>query len=70
MATYTDKELSQFTVNKVPSQEIYDAMVAAGQVNSDEIYLVADGENYATVAYVDTAIETKLGDVETLLAAL
>lgn len=41
----TDNELSQFIVNKVPSQEVYEAMVTAGKVKDDELYLVGGGQS-------------------------
>ena len=37
----TEETLRNLVINKVPSQEVYDAMVTAGLINSDELYLVA-----------------------------
>lgn len=39
----TEKMISNLIINKVENKEVYKAMVAAGQVNDDEIYLV-EGE--------------------------
>lgn len=36
----TNKKLQSLVINKVASKEVYDAMVAAGKIKDDELYLV------------------------------
>lgn len=43
----TSKKLDDFIVNKVPSLAVYEAMVAQGKINDDELYLVAgEGDDF------------------------
>lgn len=39
----TEKNIENLVINKVESQEVYDAMVTAGKINDDELYLVEGG---------------------------
>ena len=39
----TEETLKNLVINKVPSQEVYDAMLAAGLIESNELYFVAGG---------------------------
>lgn len=49
MAQIVDTEtVSDLVINKVPSQAIYEDMVANNQVNEDELYLV-EGDTYGNI---------------------
>ena len=40
--TSTDKQVSSLIINKVPSEDVYQQMIAQNLVNDDEIYIVQD----------------------------
>ena len=42
--TSTDKQVSSLIINKVPSEDVYQQMVAQNLVNDDEIYIVQDND--------------------------
>lgn len=47
----TNKILTDFVINKVESQAVYDQMVANNLINDGEIYLVGGEANDTTVLY-------------------
>lgn len=56
-----EKTLNSLVINKVENQEVYDKMVAAGQINEDELYLVNGETNSVTSPFIDwTAQYNKL----------
>ena len=42
--TSTDKQVSSLIINKVPSEDVYQQMIAQNLVNDDEIYIVQDND--------------------------
>lgn len=44
-----EKNIETLVINKVENQEVYDAMVAANKINSNELYLVGGGEQVTGV---------------------
>lgn len=48
-----EKILQSLVINKVESQEVYDKMVAAGQINDDELYLVNGGTGSSASPFID-----------------
>ena len=42
--TSTDKRVSSLIINKVPSEDVYQQMIAQNLVNDDEIYIVQDND--------------------------
>ena len=42
--TSTDKQVSSLIINKVPSENVYQQMIAQNLVNDDEIYIVQDND--------------------------
>ncbi len=57
-----EKNIETLVINKVENQEVYDAMVAANKINSNELYLVGGGEQVTGVkGDKETAFRT--GDV-------
>lgn len=57
-----EKNIETLVINKVENQEVYDAMVAANKINSNELYLVGGGESVTGVkGDKETAFRT--GDV-------
>lgn len=54
-----EKNLQNFIINKVESQSVYNAMVAAGQVNEDELYLIQGDSASQSV----TSVNGETGDV-------
>lgn len=39
----TEQNVPNLVINKVESQEVYDAMATAGEINANELYFVAGG---------------------------
>lgn len=54
-----EKNIETLVINKVENQKVYDAMVAANKINSNELYLVGGGEQVTGVK----------GDKETVFRA-
>lgn len=54
----TDINVSQLVINKM-TQAQYQAAKEAGTVVETELYMITDGEEPATKAYVDNAIAAK-----------
>lgn len=54
-----EKNIETLVINKVENQKVYDAMVAANKINSNELYLVGGGEQITGVK----------GDKETVFRA-
>ena len=48
-----EKNIETLVINKVENQEVYDAMVAANKINSNELYLVGGGEQVTGVKGVN-----------------
>lgn len=42
--TSMDKQVSSLIINKVPSEDVYQQMIAQNLVNDDEIYIVQDND--------------------------
>ena len=47
--TSMDKQVSSLIINKVPSEDVYQQMVAQNLINDNEIYIVQDNNNKSGV---------------------
>lgn len=57
----TEKNLTNLVINKVESQAVYDYMKANSLINSDELYVVAGGDEIEIAAITTDQIDAICG---------